>query len=564
MNNVNDISTLKIYESELWSGIDIIKDNEVIYKNILNSLIYTYSSIESIELNYSEELNHLSDLLYIPQVQSTFISALNANKIFIKEKADRHKAFSDSLHKITEELKESVILYSKAIPEVINNNRKSADSFNSEMEKLEIIKKEYYEQSGKATQRYKEYKEYEEMKKNNKAQNAKKIYEKELSEAQTKEKKYLREINRMNSERERYIDAMNSYLKKCQSTDIKYIQTIQSCINNYIGIEKKILSEITDLSNELNDRISSIDIISDLKQFASTNRTHRSMPQKIDFAPYSSALSDVQSLFDSALKPSLMETLHRFLNSTFNYKTPELEGDNSENYKQLEEFATAIRDGTITEEATEQLDKILRNSSSHRLFFLRNLNRMRGKYPSLSRRTFDIVTNLLRLIVQKSLEKKDYDSIRYVIILSETFYTITEKEPKFLIQEEMKGDECWKNEALWRELIRSQIISDIGNQKKKAIQKKDFDSQCKMTLYSVLLTFKFNMQSFEVSVDSINKLMEEFAKEYDVPEEEKGELIISKKRNQNIADSPTGSIMLNAIEKEEKLELINTDNISSK
>ena len=72
------------------------------------------------------------------------------------------------------------------------------------------------------------------------------------------------------------------------------------------------------------------------------------------------------------------------------------------------------------------------------------------------------------------------------------------------------------------------------------------------------------MQSFEVSVDSINKLMEEFAKEYDVPEKEKGELIISKKRNQNIADSPTGSIMLNAIEKEEKLELINTDNISSK
>ena len=242
MNNVNDISTLKIYESELWSGIDIIKDNEVIYKNILNSLIYTYSSIESIELNYSEELNHLSELLYIPQVQSTFISALNANKIFIKEKADRHKAFSDSLHKITEELKESVILYSKAIPEVINNNRKSADSFNSEMEKLEIIKKEYYEQSGKATQRYKEYKEYEEMKKNNKAQNAKKIYEKELSEAQTKEKKYLREINRMNSERERYINAMNSYLKKCQSTDIKYIQTIQSCINNYIGIEKNLQS----------------------------------------------------------------------------------------------------------------------------------------------------------------------------------------------------------------------------------------------------------------------------------------------------------------------------------
>ena len=72
------------------------------------------------------------------------------------------------------------------------------------------------------------------------------------------------------------------------------------------------------------------------------------------------------------------------------------------------------------------------------------------------------------------------------------------------------------------------------------------------------------MQSFEVNVDSINQLMEEFAKEYDVPEEEKGELIISKKRNQNIADSPTGSIMLNAIEKEEKLELINTDNISSK
>ena len=127
MNNVNDISTLKIYESELWSGIDIIKDNEVIYKNILNSLIYTYSSIESIELNYSEELNHLSDLLYIPQVQSTFISALNANKIFIKEKADRHKAFSDSLHKITEELKESIKRYLPSIvggkaTKMINNN----------------------------------------------------------------------------------------------------------------------------------------------------------------------------------------------------------------------------------------------------------------------------------------------------------------------------------------------------------------------------------------------------------------------------------------------------------
>lgn len=563
MINVNDIDSLKIYESELWSGIDIIKDNEVIYKNILNSLIYTYSAIESIELNYYEELNHLGDLLYIPEVQNTLISALNANKIFIKEKANKHKAFSESVHKIAEELKESVILYSKTIPEVINNNRKSTEIFNSEMEKLEIIKKEYYDQSGKATQRYKEYKEYEDTKKN-KAQAAKKLYEKELAEAQNKEKNYLREINRMNGEREKYINAMNSYLKKCQGTDWKYIQTVQSCIQNYINIENKLLSEINDLSNELNKNINSIDIISDLKQFASTNRTHRAIPQKIDFSPYSSALSNVQSLFDYTIQPTIVETLHRFLNETFNYKTPELEGDNSFNYQLLEEYATSIRNGTITKEATEQLDKFLLNSSSYRLFFLRNLNRMRGKYPSLSKNTFEIVTKLLRFIVIKSLENKEYDLIRYVIILSETFYTITEKVPKLLIQEEMKADEFWQNESLWRELIRSQIISDIGFQKKKPIQKKDFDSQCKMTLYSVLLTFKFNMQSFDVSVDSINKLMEEYSKEYNVSEEEKAMLIISKKRNQNNRDTPNSSIMLNVIEKEEKLELINTDNISSK
>lgn len=563
MINVNDIDSLKIYESELWSGIDIIKDNEVIYKNILNSLIYTYSAIESIELNYYEELNHLGDLLYIPEIQNTLISALNANKIFIKEKANKHKAFSESVHKIAEELKESFILYSKTIPEVINNNRKSTEIFNSEMEKLEIIKKEYYDQSGKATQRYKEYKEYEDTKKN-KAQAAKKLYEKELAEAQNKEKNYLREINRMNGEREKYINAMNSYLKKCQGTDWKYIQTVQSCIQNYINIENKLLSEINDLSNELNKNINSIDIISDLKQFASTNRTHRAIPQKIDFSPYSSALSNVQSLFDYTIQPTIVETLHRFLNETFNYKTPELEGDNSFNYQLLEEYATSIRNGTITKEATEQLDKFLLNSSSYRLFFLRNLNRMRGKYPSLSKNTFEIVTKLLRFIVIKSLENKEYDLIRYVIILSETFYTITEKVPKLLIQEEMKADEFWQNESLWRELIRSQIISDIGFQKKKLIQKKDFDSQCKMTLYSVLLTFKFNMQSFDVSVDSINKLMEEYSKEYNVSEEEKAMLIISKKRNQNNRDTPNSSIMLNVIEKEEKLELINTDNISSK
>ena len=563
MINVNDIDSLKIYESELWSGIDIIKDNEVIYKNILNSLIYTYSAIESIELNYYEELNHLGDLLYIPEIQNTLISALNANKIFIKEKANKHKEFSESVHKIAEELKESVILYSKTIPEVINNNRKSTEIFNSEMEKLEIIKKEYYDQSGKATQRYKEYKEYEDTKKN-KAQAAKKLYEKELAEAQNKEKNYLREINRMNGEREKYINAMNSYLKKCQGTDWKYIQTVQSCIQNYINIENKLLSEINDLSNELNKNINSIDIISDLKQFASTNRTHRAIPQKIDFSPYSSALSNVQSLFDYTIQPTIVETLHRFLNETFNYKTPELEGDNSFNYQLLEEYATSIRNGTITKEATEQLDQFLCDSSSYRLFFLRNLNRMRGKYPSLSKNTFEIVTKLLRFIVIKSLENKEYDLIRYVIILSETFYTITEKVPKLLIQEEMKADEFWQNESLWRELIRSQIISDIGFQKKKPIQKKDFDSQCKMTLYSVLLTFKFNMQSFDVSVDSINKLMEEYSKEYNVSEEEKAMLIISKKRNQNNRDTPNSSIMLNVIEKEEKLELINTDNISSK
>ena len=563
MINVNDIDSLKIYESELWSGIDIIKDNEVIYKNILNSLIYTYSAIESIELNYYEELNHLGDLLYIPEVQNTLISALNANKIFIKEKANKHKAFSESVHKIAEELKESVILYSKTIPEVINNNRKSTEIFNSEMEKLEIIKKEYYDQSGKATQRYKEYKEYEDTKKN-KAQAAKKLYEKELAEAQNKEKNYLREINRMNGEREKYINAMNSYLKKCQGTDWKYIQTVQSCIQNYINIENKLLSEINDLSNELNKNINSVDIVRDLKQFASTNRTHRAIPQKIDFSPYSSALSNVQSLFDYTIQPTIVETLHRFLNETFNYKTPELEGDNSFNYQLLEEYATSIRNGTITKEATEQLDQFLCDSSSYRLFFLRNLNRMRGKYPSLSKNTFEIVTKLLRFIVIKSLENKEYDLIRYVIILSETFYTITEKVPKLLIQEEMKADEFWQNESLWRELIRSQIISDIGFQKKKPIQKKDFDSQCKMTLYSVLLTFKFNMQSFDVSVDSINKLMEEYSKEYNVSEEEKAMLIISKKRNQNNRDTPNSSIMLNVIEKEEKLELINTDNISSK
>ena len=172
------------------------------------------------------------------------------------------------------------------------------------------------------------------------------------------------------------------------------------------------------------------------------------------------------------------------------------------------------------------------------------MNKIRGKYPCLNKQSFSALVELFKSAIKLSYQKKDYDSLRYILILAQTFYTTTDKDAKYLLLENLKTMEIWKDEQLWQELIKSEIIYNIDQKKGKVIIKDEFDSQAMNLIYNTLLTYKFVMQIVQLDRNTISTILIDYANEYGLSNECKESLKFPLKHNQEIDDIPNESLLL--------------------
>ena len=136
----------------------------------------------------------------------------------------------------------------------------------------------------------------------------------------------------------------------------------------------------------------------------------------------------------------------------------------------------------------------------------------------LEKKSYDDLVSVFNIILNNSRREKDFESIKLCMILSQTFYKISDN--KKYLQTEVKKNEIWKKRSFWEEIIEFSIKDEIHNAKGFKIfleeSEEEREERVKQVANSILITFSYNMQLFDMPKEERKEIINKFVKKYDI------------------------------------------------
>lgn len=200
---------------------------------------------------------------------------------------------------------------------------------------------------------------------------------------------------------------------------------------------------------------------------------------------------------------------------------------NNKDFKELKE---------INEKEVDSLEKSF-NKKEYRIIFLKRLNNYRALgIFDIPKKEFEIICRFFKIIADKISEERDNDSMKFMLILSQTFYMDKDGQ-KYYIQKELKGHKLFNEKECMEKYIRFCINEEIEKMKEN-IKKNNLaenNDSFSTIAFSHLLPFCNNMIEFGMQKELLMELIEPLFEEYKVTEEMKKniqEIIKSKSIDQ--------------------------------
>jgi hypothetical protein len=137
------------------------------------------------------------------------------------------------------------------------------------------------------------------------------------------------------------------------------------------------------------------------------------------------------------------------------------------------------------------------------------------------------------MVLDDTLKEKDFESAKFCMILSQTFYNVSQDimKPRIFLQEAIESHDIWKQTEFWEGIIKYSINEEIHNQRAYNLYHAESQSEKQMRIQSIgfgqLLSFAFNMLSFEISKEKVKDAITNFCVVYKIPEELSGQIIKS-------------------------------------
>jgi len=591
-------------ESEI--NINNQKKEEFSYINILysfrNTLINIFTShkniVEEIKLNL---LNEKKEKMFknFENIENEYLN----NKILFQFKLKKSESEINSLeHEYINEVKNNINSifrylqknYKKNNEKIINNLETIKNSFCKEKEESYI--KSILDYNNSYINYYKEnYKFFFKIIKYQfdtfndileSIQIFTKIYSNETNNINKYYKDFFDYSKHFNIEKE--IKNLIFFYKDCQSKKPSFNKNINNINDN---ANNKHISDFEEINNNNYENIND------------NNNDNNGIKTYITRYENDQLFNEIKKKYNTKIFQKSKELILSFYNNSNNIKE-KLDNFEEDNEKVLEDeinnniynylinIIDQLIEGKLSKKNFENFKNEINLSKNKTKFFLDYLNKNRGKLILINENAFDLIVEIFENILNKN---KNYPNlIEYIIILSQTFskkidnnnnnqnnnennINNNNNNSKILMQDIIKKFNIFKEKKVWILIIIFRINNDFLSIKNKNNKRKNSKlndnksvnlysiSENKIkelnnnTVYSTLLTYKFNMQNFNFDQNILNKILFAFIKKYEIADNENN--LLPKDYKINVDDKELKEIE-NIIDNENEILINDEDNFN--
>ena len=159
------------------------------------------------------------------------------------------------------------------------------------------------------------------------------------------------------------------------------------------------------------------------------------------------------------------------------------------------------------------IETIITNENTIILLF-EALNKKRSSLIEIEEEPFKIIANIFNQILDKlrkssSHTQEEFYQLEYLMILSQTIYK-KPKCPENILAEQLwrPNKTLWNSSDIWKQLIVYQIFKEWDNSKKLNPSYEEGSQQFINVVFSVLVTYKVNMEAFHCTKQTMELLNE--------------------------------------------------------
>lgn len=160
----------------------------------------------------------------------------------------------------------------------------------------------------------------------------------------------------------------------------------------------------------------------------------------------------------------------------------------------------------------------------YRLIFLTYLNNKRvDGNCNLCKESFNQLGNIMRYIIDCIQEDKEYESMRYCLIMCQTYWFTNSKKERVYLQAKIETHCLFQNEDFWECFFSDSLFQEITRQRNVNVSHNETDEEKNYRFgniaFSQLISLGHSMMDFNVDKNKIKRLITVFAKQYCVSQE---------------------------------------------
>ena len=342
-------------------------------------------------------------------------------------------------------------------------------------------------------------------------QKAKESY---LNKAKEIKYEYESFISIANEEREKYIKISSRIYNEYQLLDENFIKRIKELFTVYLEKEINSIKALLEIKNNfLKNYVNKIDIENDINLFINSKIIKFKMPTEITCLYYSPQI--VLKNRNDPIKSKITKKINIELNTLF-LKNKKEEKDKKDAFTFIKECIYLILEEKDYDK--NKIMKLLENNENRKEFFkCLNQFRIEGIF-SLGQKTYDDLSFLFNYLIKYAIRDKDFDSLKSIIILSQTFYLNINKD--LFLNESIASIDIWKNKNFWEEIIEYSIIHELNNPREFYMfldeKSKNRNERINSTITSNIITFLYNMKLLHFPEEKYKELIDDLIQKFKI------------------------------------------------